>query len=561
VRSKHVYTATLLSDPEIVLQLDDDSPGDIELNAGQAPHVSGSLRLKPQSVEVLEALDPRVTPRIRLDVSAEFPTGTRTRSFDLGVRDRDRDQESALADVPLASDEALLTDFAPLDDDLTPFQHQDSLRGLVSYVLDTAIPGASLEPGDDTAIRALSDSQNLIRNPRCANNTTDWGVTWATGGVALNRYPSGGPSYAPTYAQLWANVADSTGVYVYITEESLSVSSSRDYVLGLSADPPVGVSVVVDAIIYDASGNIVGFSAPVTLAGDGTWHRLASEFTTPATGVKVRPRLNVLGTMTYGVFFGVTAARLSEDAGDPTDLEYWDGDTTDTPEYEYEFADAAHASVSHRSAVVDAPTPDAILWPAGKDALEYLQPLVQAKGLRLVCDELRQWTLRDAGYTAPGSMAIRFAVNMVAGRERISRDSGLWFDARVTRYKWRDRNGVQHERVDAFALNTPYTKLTTLDVDAPYPGPGRSEYAVHRAQGRGREVTATKVADWTEHAEQSVSVVLDGAPTQIGLTQSVRFDLSSDEVTVQTRTTDVPEGAVDLLEGAVDALVGTVNDL
>jgi hypothetical protein len=74
-------------------------------------------------------------------------------------------------------------------------------------------------------------------------------------------------------------------------------------------------------------------------------------------------------------------------------------------------------------------------------------------------------------------------------------------------------------------------------------------------------VQAAKVSDWTARAEQAVTVLLDGAPTQTGLTESVTFDLDLDEVSIATRTTDTLPGSIDLLPGTIDALTGVINDL
>lgn len=74
-------------------------------------------------------------------------------------------------------------------------------------------------------------------------------------------------------------------------------------------------------------------------------------------------------------------------------------------------------------------------------------------------------------------------------------------------------------------------------------------------------MTATTVSDWKAEAEQAITVYLDGAPIQIGATQSVTFDLDTDRMTVTTRTTDTPLGAIDLLTGTIDSLVGTIDSL
>jgi hypothetical protein len=184
---------------------------------------------------------------------------------------------------------------------------------------------------------------------------------------------------------------------------------------------------------------------------------------------------------------------------------------------------------------------DVRLWKAGVSALEYLQPIVQASGLRLVCDEARLWTLRDEEWTAPGMLHARYGVNLMAGEDTIDRDSGVWFDAAIARYSWTDGGGVQLEQYDSYAATTPHTRSRTFDFDSPYPGPGFAEYAVRRAQGRGREVTFTLDSDWTAQAEQTTFLALDEMPLQVGATQSITFNLDDDTMTGTTRTVEASD--------------------
>ncbi len=192
---------------------------------------------------------------------------------------------------------------------------------------------------------------------------------------------------------------------------------------------------------------------------------------------------------------------------------------------------------------------DALLWKAGDSALQFLQPLVQALGLRLVCDEKRVWTLRNENYTGHGEIhTISHGENLIAGDDEIDRDADLWFDARVTRYSWTDSAGTRQERVDAYALTNPYTRATLLEVNAPYPGDGRSQYAVRRAQQRGRELSATTIANWDMHAEQPAVFTFPETPIQFGAVQTVEYDLSRDEMTITARTIDTPDTAWVLLD-------------
>lgn len=224
---------------------------------------------------------------------------------------------------------------------------------------------------------------------------------------------------------------------------------------------------------------------------------------------------------------------------------------------------ASLAAGADQAAVGAGADDDALVWLAGQSALDFLTPLVQRCGLRLVCDEARVWTLRSESYIAPGSLDIRYGINLTTARDVISRDSDFWFDQAITVYTWTDSAGAEQRAIDAYPTSGSYTRAVTFEkTDTAYPGPGFSEYAVRRAQGRGHDLTAGRVADWNARAEQPVSVHLDGTlDTQTGLTQSVEFDLDRDKITATTRTIDTPAGAIDLLIGYIDALTGYISTL
>ncbi len=101
---------------------------------------------------------------------------------------------------------------------------------------------------------------------------------------------------------------------------------------------------------------------------------------------------------------------------------YFDGATAAGSGYTYEWQDAAHASASSRLPVTER-APELFEWRAGVSAIDFLAPLVQANGFRLVCDEQRRWTLRGVNYIAPGSaVALRYGVNIIdAGGGRLPR--------------------------------------------------------------------------------------------------------------------------------------------
>lgn len=538
--SEHVYTAVLSGVSPQTLRVHEDA-GSIDFDVDRTPHVGGRLRLTGANEDLLAAIDARQSPppRVVVDVTAEFPSGVQTSTFDLTVRGHDRDQDNGEPVLELASDEALLDDYRTLADDLTPLTHQDSLRDLVGYTIDKAIPGASLEPGDDVAVPALSDADNVVRNPKVASDTVDWGIT---GSAAVNRETSGGPAgISATYYRA-VPTSGATGVAIHIDENTVAVRADTNYKLIAYVYAQSTQSVTLDCWVIDANGTVIGSATPVSVVPAGSWVKLVCPFYTRDTGAKIRPRLSVDGAA-LALTVGFTAVRVSVDSGDPGDDEPFDGDTADTALYGHEWTNTPNASSSRRVALIDAATPAALTWKAGDSALEFLAPIVQRFGLRLVCDETRAWTLRDAEHTVEGSVTIRYAVNMTRGSERVSRDDDIWCDACVVIYKWTDAAGVQRTRVDSYSMVGSPTKVRRITKDAPYPGPGFAQYVVERAQGRGRVVSAGMVANWGTRPEQLASIRLSGSPDQTGSVQRVSFDLSNDEMTVSARTTDTSTDA------------------
>lgn len=190
--------------------------------------------------------------------------------------------------------------------------------------------------------------------------------------------------------------------------------------------------------------------------------------------------------------------------------------------------------------------PEALVWRAGVTALAFLAPLVQALGLRLVCDERRNWTLRPDFYALEGGepiMQLTVGENLIDGEDRISRDDGLWFDAALCRYRWVAADGTEHEQHDRYWLVPEYTRLREFVKDARYPGAGFAKYAVERAQARGREVSATAVAQWHIRPELFGQIRLPNTPLQMGNVRSVNFVFDTDAMHVTSHTIDTPESA------------------
>ncbi|QOC28479.1 hypothetical protein IC744_14040 [Microbacterium hominis] len=312
----------------------------------------------------------------------------------------------------------------------------------------------------------------------------------------------------------------------------------KRYRVGVWQNAAAGVMIAFDGLVQDAAGTTLLDLIETPVAATGAWVRAFTTFTAPAGATKMVLRSFTTGSVPAGTSLNTTGWRVSEVNDDPTDNLYFDGDTTSTSEYAYAYSGAT----STRTALVDRAS-DLLTWRAGVSALDFILPIVQALGLRLVCDEARVWTLRNADYDAGGSVSIRYGINMVDGEDVIDLDQSEYCDAAVVTWRWRDLAGIQQERIDAYQLVTTPKKVMSVERNSPYPGPGLARYIVQRAQGRGRQVTATAVADWRTKAEQASEYTLPGAPTQLGMTSRVVFDLDRDEMTITSRTVDAPPSA------------------
>ncbi|WP_270353454.1 hypothetical protein [Microbacterium testaceum] len=562
--STHTYTAVILGNPNLALSI---KGGSITLDESSAPHVQARLIIPIPAAATLAALDTRLSPppRIRLTATAVYTTTTEQRVFDLTLRDRDVDHANATVSLMLSSDEALLSDYAPLADDAGAFAAQSSLRAVVNYALGKALPGAALQAGGtDTDVTVYTDASNLVPDPRmtdtayyppinCTRNY-DTAIPGPLSGVAYNGIRLSAPT---AQASCISIVADTGGL-------RLGMQPGRTYTFSMTGEvistigSPGGDARRLVAYYRIGTGAYQSVQSPQVPAAVGSRARVSVTFTVPVGATEAFIRAfhgGTSGAITWG------HPRLSETDIRPgaDNTEPFSGASPETAGYRYTWDNVANASASKRTALIDR-SPEVLLWPAGRDALAFLGPIVQSFGRRLVCDEQRKWTLRDEAFTAAGSLTVRHAVNLIDASDKVSRDDETWFDAAVVVWRWLDRDRVQRTAVDSYALPGA-TRVRRFEFNRPYPGPGFAAYAVRRAQGRGREVSATSVADWRARAEQPVQIVLNGAPIQSGKSSRVVFDLDRDEMTVLTRSVDTPANAIDLLTGTIDSLTRTIDNL
>lgn len=541
--------------------------GTLGFDVARAPHVEGELSIAMPAADVLALLDPRLAVRVLVEVDATFSNmSPQSRTFDLGLRRRRVAQDNRTVTLSLASDEALLDDYAPLADDLGAYPHQRSLRAVINYVLGVVL-GASLQasPDHDEDMRVLTDATNLSPNSGFRTNTAGW---IGNGGVALTRTAGGPPGEAVAYfGRTNMGGAASGGIFNNGGETAgataVNVSAGKQYKTTLWIRSSVAVTMSLNIEWVTAAGAFISATVGTpTAIPANTWTRMQIVATAPANAARAGTYCyRSSGSWPAGALLDAAAHRFSETPDLLADslFEWFDGDSVDTTTYGYAWAGAASASAATRTALISR-SPDLLRWPAGRSALEFLRPIVQTFGYRLVCDEQRRWTLRDEHYDPGGAVNVRQGVNILAAEDTLDRSSDDQFTAAVTVYTWKDSAGVDHTATDSFTLGLPSPKVRRFErIGVPYPGPGFSEYAVRRAQGRGRTVTVGIGSDWRALPEQFISATIDGAPILAGTIQSLEYDLERDEMTITTRTADIPAAAWVLIpadEAWLDSPVG-----
>lgn len=191
--------------------------------------------------------------------------------------------------------------------------------------------------------------------------------------------------------------------------------------------------------------------------------------------------------------------------------------------------------------------PAASAWNPGVSGWDYVAPLVQKAGLRLWCDERRNWRLTTDAVTVPRVLALSNARNLTDGSASTSRDADEWCDAVVVKYSWTDAAGAQQTRYDV-ASTAGYSKVQTVEYDnTPYPGPGAAARILARALNKGQTLDLTALSDYT--AEPGVSFIAELATgDQAGAISSVSWRLPDNVMRIGTRgVTDVSPAAWDFL--------------
>lgn len=541
------------------------SEGTATLDAMNVPYAFANVTL-PLTAEVdPENIDPR--DGVRAVITAGDAVAATSRVFDLGVRSRLIDHKAKTIELELASDEALLQDYAPLAD-IDMWDYRASLRSLVNQVLTTCVPGAALEasPSLDADVTPRWEQTNLIPNARANVDTTGW-ASDLSGGITgtVSRATSSivreGASFG-SYVRLSITAGGSglaTLRYGTTAANSPRVSPGRLYTFSAwvyQDSPGVKTARALISFRNDAYSPLMGYSATVSIPAS-TWTKVTVTALAPANSAYAALTAGVTNGMATTQQVGVTATVLAE--GARNDI-WFDGARADDSTYTYDWTPDANTTPSVRVPVGGDIDPDTMRWPAGVTAWEFLEPLIAWAGLRLFCDEQRKWRLIDwAEYSVPGVVALS-STGSVEGTDLITRENPeIWCTGVIIRYRWTDSQGIERTRTDT--AGTPGRVMVT-EVERPFPGVGVAAATLSRKTGTGRQQEVTALAKWGAIPAQQANISLPGSPEQIGQIEAVTWDLTNGLMQVKTRAlTDLIPGSIDALVGTIDSLTGTIDDL
>lgn len=464
-----------------------------------------------------------------------------TRTFDMALLSREVSHDSRSVDLELATDEALLMNYATLTDNYQPMQRQDSLRSIINYVLGRAIPGAQLQTtgAADRPFKVLADATNMLTDPRYAR-TPEGGYGVANASTLVDTTWTGAENvwgvhlYNPSSTDAFLELRNADMAYGMQTGRTYTFSATGSVrsAVGGSENTSRSRRLVVVALV--PGGYIDLAASPLVSTTVNADTRVSVTFTVPNNATQVWVRAyhgHTQGTITWRAF------RLSETHkySGPHNSDYFDGARPATAEYSYQWSNAADASASRRFALIDR-APDLLVWRAGESAWDFLETLKNAAGLRLFCDEQRRWWLvNSADFDVPGRVSVR-ADNTIEGSDTVDAAGDSAAQGVIARFSWRDLEGNQKTKDDV-AGNAGRALL--VEFDRPYPGPGTAAAILTRRAGQGRTQDVTVLSDLSVTPGQEISITLPGTENQLGTLQSAQWDLS--EGTMRLESTGLKE--------------------
>jgi len=180
--------------------------------------------------------------------------------------------------------------------------------------------------------------------------------------------------------------------------------------------------------------------------------------------------------------------------------------------------------------------PADLVWSPGQSAKDFIWPSIEKAGLRLWCDESRDWHLDESPMILPGSIEVDYdGDTLVNYADDI--DLNDRYDAVVITYKWTDVLGDQYTAYDIASRPGFTNPYAITREDTPFPGTGAAAAMLNRWRSRGRTLPITVLSDYHATPGMSVIVTTPAAGDQAGWLTAVSFssDDSGSEMSIRTR--------------------------
>lgn len=190
-----------------------------------------------------------------------------------------------------------------------------------------------------------------------------------------------------------------------------------------------------------------------------------------------------------------------------------------------------------------APSEGARTFGPGDTLADFLNGMTRSAGVRLWCDELGAWRLRESPTPTPrvhlyGGKSV--ARSITRAETTISRAQD-WYCAVVLTYKWTDAAGETHERRDIATDPLPApSKPWVQTIERPWPGAGRAQAMLRTFRRRGRALDIEAVSDYSISPGTPVTIHLPDRPDRAGIVSAVTWRTPADEMTLTIRDIEEP---------------------
>lgn len=497
-------------------------------------------------------------------------TGTvqgKTRTFDLLLIAATDPDLTGRMTLTLASDDALLglvsvRSYLDAGDATTGLAgHGPQLRSIVNWALSNMPGTPALAAGTaDKNMTPRYELENLCVDPD-AYKTDSWVAPSITFAAVTGTNHGGASSSYMTAKRSDGQAGDITASVPLTTKGTATTHSSAAaprgsniYVTDPYGIPYVWFSVWVKTPAARTVSLLIQYRDANGVAVAGSWNAFsvpANTWTYLSVLTSQWDRASNTGAVAdiFNAYVKVTGAaagevlnidEISVYAVDEfewleTNPPFFAGGKAQDANYTYAYTGAAGASTSRRIPL-DPLDPQSLIQQPGETWNDFLEPLTDAAGLRLICDETRTWRLiNPATYTAGAAFALTGIVHPGPTRSIDQSDVSHFARGAIARYKWTDKAGRTFIETESQPLGfNPRTTfpVAVVDYDRPYPGSGAAAFLWSRIQQLGAPVEVTATTDLAATAYRPVTIPGYNAGTVIN---AVTFDLGQDEMRLTIR--------------------------